>query len=104
VFNKCNKQLLNEVEYDIENYQGRGLCHLPTLKADVDNTNREALIILDIIRKPNSIIVLLYIASFGVDLEKLQNSCQFNGVFRIISLFLFKIFLFVFSLSFSVRQ
>jgi hypothetical protein len=49
------KFLLNEVEYDIENYQGRGLSFPP--KAELDNTNREALIILDIIRKPNSIIV-----------------------------------------------
>jgi hypothetical protein len=28
-----NKQLLNEVEYDIENYQRRGLCYLPKPKA-----------------------------------------------------------------------
>ena len=35
-----NKQLLNEVEYDIENYQGRCLCYLPKPKAEVDNTNR----------------------------------------------------------------
>ena len=30
-----NKQLLNEVEHEIENYQGRGF-----LSAEVDNTNR----------------------------------------------------------------
>ena len=47
-----NKQLLNEVEHDIENYQGRGLWWI---------TQTEALIILDIMRKPNSIIVLLCI-------------------------------------------
>lgn len=35
-----NKQLLNEVEHDIENYQGRGLCYPPKPKAEVDNTNR----------------------------------------------------------------
>ena len=35
-----NKQLLNEVEYDIENYQRRGLCYLPKPKAGVDNRNR----------------------------------------------------------------
>ena len=35
-----NKQLLNEVECDMENDQGRGLCYLPKPKA-VDNTNRD---------------------------------------------------------------
>ena len=35
-----NKQLLNEVEHDIENYQGRGLRYPPKSKAEVDNTNR----------------------------------------------------------------
>ena len=34
------KQLLNEVEHDIENYQRRGLCYPPKPKAEVDNTNR----------------------------------------------------------------
>ena len=42
-----NKQLLDEVEHDIMNYQNRGLCYLPKPN--------------DIMRKPNSIIVLLYI-------------------------------------------
>ena len=50
-----NKQLLNEVEHDIENYQGRG-CVI-----EVAITHTEALIILDIMRKPSSIIVLLCI-------------------------------------------
>ena len=53
------KQLLDEVEHDSENYQGRGLCYLPKPKAEADNTNRD----LDnfaIMRKPNPIIVLLY--------------------------------------------
>ena len=27
-------QLLDEVEHDSENYQGRGLCYLPKLKAE----------------------------------------------------------------------
>ena len=49
-----NKQLLDEVEHDIMNYQNRGLCYLPKPKA-------EGLIIHDIMRKPNSIIVLFYI-------------------------------------------
>ena len=35
-----NEQLLNEVEYDIDNYQGQGLCYPSKLKAEVDNTNR----------------------------------------------------------------
>ena len=54
-----NKQLLNEVEYDIENYRGRGFCYRPKPKTELDNTNRG----LDNSRyhKPNSIIVLLYI-------------------------------------------
>ena len=33
-----NKQLLDEVEHDIMNYQGRGLCYLPKPKAEADNT------------------------------------------------------------------
>ena len=34
-----NKQL-NEVEHDVENYKGRGLCHPPKPKGESDNTNR----------------------------------------------------------------
>ena len=56
-----NKQLLNEVGHDIMNYQNRGLCYLPKPKAEADNTDTRFLIIHDIMRKPNSIIVLLYI-------------------------------------------
>ena len=33
------KQLLDEVEHDIMNYQNRGLCYLPNPKADADNTD-----------------------------------------------------------------
>ena len=33
------KQLLDEVEYDIMNYQNRGLCYLPKPKASADNTD-----------------------------------------------------------------
>ena len=37
---KCdNKQLLDEVELDIMNYQNRGLCYLPKPKAEADNTD-----------------------------------------------------------------
>ena len=34
-----NKQLLDEVEHDIINYQNRGLCYLLKPKAEVDNTD-----------------------------------------------------------------
>ena len=34
-----NKQLLDEVEHDIINYQNRGLCYLPKPKAEADNTD-----------------------------------------------------------------
>ena len=34
-----NKQLLDEVERDIMNYQNRGLCYLPKPKAEADNTD-----------------------------------------------------------------
>ena len=40
------------------NYQNRGLCYLP--KAEADNTHK-VLVIHDIMQKPNSLIVLLYI-------------------------------------------
>ena len=33
------KQLLDEVEHDIMNYQNRGLCYLQKLKAEADNTD-----------------------------------------------------------------
>ena len=33
------KQLLDEVEHDIMNYQNRGLCQLPKPKAEADNTD-----------------------------------------------------------------
>ena len=34
------KQLLDEVEHDIMNYQNRGLCQLPKPKAEADNTEQ----------------------------------------------------------------
>ena len=37
--NNDNKQLLDEVEHDIMNYQNRGLCYLPKPKAEADNTD-----------------------------------------------------------------
>ena len=52
--------MLDEVEHDTMIYQNRGLCYLPKPKAEADNTDTR-LIIHDIMRKPNSIIVLLYI-------------------------------------------
>ena len=36
--NAVNKQLLDEVNYDIMNYQNRGLCYLPQPSALADNT------------------------------------------------------------------
>jgi len=33
------KQLLDEVEHDIMNYQNRGLCYRPKPKAEADNTD-----------------------------------------------------------------
>ncbi len=33
------KQLLDEVEHDIVNYQNRGLCYQPKPKAEADNTD-----------------------------------------------------------------
>ena len=37
--NDDNKQLLDEVEHDIMNYQNRGLCFLPKPRAEADNTD-----------------------------------------------------------------
>ena len=34
------KQLLDEVEHDVMNYQNRGLCYLPKPKGEADNTDR----------------------------------------------------------------
>ena len=34
-----NKQLLDEVEHVIRNYQNQGLCYLPKPKAEADNTD-----------------------------------------------------------------
>ena len=36
---RVNKQLLDEVEHDIMNYENRGLCYLPKPKAEADNTD-----------------------------------------------------------------
>ena len=33
------KQLLDEFEHDLVNYQNRGLCYLPKPKAEADNTD-----------------------------------------------------------------
>ena len=37
--NRDIKQLLDEVEHDIMNYQNGGLCYLPKPKAEADNTD-----------------------------------------------------------------
>ena len=34
-----NKQLLDEVEHDVMNYQNQGLCYLPKPKAEADNAD-----------------------------------------------------------------
>ena len=47
------------------NYQNRGLRYLPKPKAEADNTDT----IHDIMRKPNSIIVLLYIYTYNSSSE-----------------------------------
>ena len=39
-YNNYNKQLLDEVEHDIMNYQNRGLCYLPQPSASADNTDK----------------------------------------------------------------
>ena len=39
-YNNYNKQLLDEVEHDIMNYQNRGLCYLLKPKAEADNTDK----------------------------------------------------------------
>ena len=57
VFYLFIKHVLDEVEHDIMNYQNQGLCYL--LKPKADNTDRR--FFYDIMQKPNSIIVLLYI-------------------------------------------
>ena len=60
IFSADIKQLLDEVEHDIMNYQNRDLCYLSKPKAEADNTEHKVLIIHDIMRKQNSTIVLLY--------------------------------------------
>ena len=50
--------ILDETEQDIQNYLDRGQCYLP--KAEADNIDR-GLNNSGILRKPNSIIVLLFI-------------------------------------------
>ena len=37
--NQDIKQLLDELEHDIMNYQNRGLCYLLQPKAEADNTD-----------------------------------------------------------------
>ena len=54
------KELLDEVEHDIMNYQNLGLCYLPKPKAEADNTDLN----FDnswYHAQPHPIIVLLYI-------------------------------------------
>ena len=39
LINEYNKQLLDEVEHDIMDYENRGLWYLPKPKAEADNTD-----------------------------------------------------------------
>ena len=94
---------MNEVEHDIENYFRRGLCYLQSRRLRWI-TQAEALIILDIMRKPNSIIVFLYIqnsksSTRGTDEHLIQNL----PLMQILVENTFKLFccLFVLMLSFS---
>ena len=47
-FTSINKQLLDEVEHDIMNYQNRSLCYLPKPKAEADNTDTRSFSASDI--------------------------------------------------------
>ena len=75
------KQLLDEVEHDIMNYQCHGWSYLPKPKAEADKTERR-LKIHNIMQKLNSKIVLLWYifltiykrTHFSVSLQKVTNS------------------------------
>ena len=49
----------------MKNYADRGGCYPPKPKAEADITPSEICIILHIIRKPNSIIALLFIQNIS---------------------------------------
>lgn len=71
-----NKQLLNEVVDDIENDQEWGLCYPLKPEAKVDITQAKAFIILDIMWKPNSIVVLSCIQSTTQNNEVVEHLMQ----------------------------
>ena len=52
---------MNEAEYDMKNLADRGGCYPQRPKAEVDNTLRDLLKYLYILRTPNSLIDLLFI-------------------------------------------
>lgn len=56
-----NNLLMNEAEYLMKNYGDRGGCYLLRPKTEADITPPEISIVLRMMRKPNSIIVLLFI-------------------------------------------
>jgi hypothetical protein len=63
------EQLLNKAGHDIKNYQEWGLCYSPKPSAEViNNMHKPKLDNFDIMWKPYSIIVLLYIQN----LERIQ--------------------------------
>ena len=63
------QQLLNEAEYHLKNYGDRGMCYRPK-----QLTPSEISIILQMIRKPNSKIVLLFIQNNSQFKNKLNNA------------------------------
>ena len=48
------KQLLDEVEHDIMNYQNPGLCYLPKAEADNTDTRMPCLMPPSVSRRPGS--------------------------------------------------
>ena len=63
---------MNEVEHDIESYQGWCWRYPPKPKAEGDDTNRGLIMILDIMRKSTPVIVLLCI-------QKAKSSARGTG-------------------------
>ena len=53
------------------NYQNQGLCYLPKPKAEADNTDTKY-----IMRKPNSIIAILFLRRWGEHSKGLSNQAE----------------------------
>ena len=54
-----SEPLLDDVEHQIINHQNQGLGHV-----SADNTHTQSLIIPNIMRKPNSVIVVFFLFTF----------------------------------------